>query len=53
MPVCPFCYSRKLRRFGIYRYGGQARQKWMCERCGGVSAYPLSRMPKRRPRRLR
>lgn len=53
MPVCPFCYYKKMRKFGIYRYGGTVKQKWLCERCGGVTAYPLTRVPKRRPRRFR
>lgn len=53
MPICPFCYHRRMRRFGMYYYGDTPRQKWLCERCGGVTAYALRRMPKRRPRGYR
>ena len=53
MPTCPYCYSSKMRKYGFYYYGGEARQKWLCEKCGGITAYALARKPKRRPRRLR
>ena len=43
--VCPNCFSKKLRAYGIYHYGEVKRQKWLCEKCGYVSAFPLRRKP--------
>jgi hypothetical protein len=51
MAICPFCNSKVMSPYGIYRYGGENRQKYKCEKCGGVTAFPLSRIPtKRRPK---
>lgn len=50
MPVCPFCYSKAMRKYGIYRYGGEKRQKWLCERCDSVTAFPLARKPRKKPK---
>lgn len=51
MPVCPFCYSKKMRKFGFYRYEGKTKQKWLCENCNSVTAYPLHRKPTHRKKR--
>jgi transposase-like protein len=53
MPVCPYCYSNEMSKWGFYRSGRVKLQRWMCGKCRGVTAYPLSRKPRRRPRRLR
>ena len=52
MPVCPFCYSRKMRKYGYYKYKNRKKiQKWLCETCESVTAYPLHRKPTKRSKR--
>lgn len=50
--VCPFCFkgisNNGLVKYGLYRYRRQNRQKWLCRRCGKVSAFPLVGKPKKR-----
>jgi transposase-like protein len=51
MPVCPFCYSRNMRKYGFYYYGKKKKQKWLCENCQSVTAFPLHRKPTERKKR--
>jgi len=51
MPVCPFCYKKKMRKFGFYNYGGKKKQKWLCEDCNSVTAFPLHRKPTKRKKK--
>jgi len=53
MPVCPFCYSKKLKKCGLYKYKKPYRQKWRCEDCDSVTAYALHRKPTVRKKTVR
>ena len=51
MPVCPFCFSKDMRRFGLYKYKSPYQQKWLCESCRSVTAFPLRRVPTKRTKK--
>jgi transposase-like protein len=51
MPVCPFCYSKKMRKYGFYTYKKKRIQKWYCEGCESATAFPLHRKPTHRKKK--
>ena len=51
MPVCPSCYSKKMKKRDFYHYKGESRRRWQCQNCGFTTAYPLRRKPMQRKRR--
>jgi transposase-like protein len=38
--ICPFCHKRTLRKYDLYRYKGQVKQRYICESCGRITANP-------------
>lgn len=48
MPVCPSCFSKKMKKRDFYHYKGESHQRWQCLSCGFTTAYPLARKPMKR-----
>jgi len=49
--MCPSCNSRRLVRFGTYKYEGHSKARYKCKNCGRVTVYPLIKMVAERKRK--
>ena len=49
--MCPSCNSRKLIRYGTYRYEGRTKARYLCKSCGKSTIYPLVKLVAERKRK--